>query len=510
MFNRIRIKPVIAGLLGLVLANTAWGNTTLTAPSRGFVLPSTPSQTTETGVQRGLGTEVISTSTLDDVRLDSIGILPAALLGLPADFWGDSNSDTLAKLLIRHEVTAQPEVMASFHRILLASLSPPVGQGKDGTLLLARVDHLLAAGALDQAEALLDETYSRSRALFSRWFDISLLTGRADRACQAMLTEPGLAPSLKARIFCLFRAGDWSAAALTLRSGYTLGKISDADEQLLAMFLDPDMFIGEPDPPMPETLTPLNFTLREALALPRNGQQLPLAYLHGDLRNYAGWRNRLVAAERLARSQAIPYSALLEAYNEARPSASGGIWDRVRAVQSLRAALANHDADAVSKLLPSAYQTLGEVGLQIVLAELVFPRIIDMQLNEQANRLRFRLALLHREHASLTLRLGTTDKHDLFLAALAREEWVTAKPNGDLEMAILDALQGKTTRSRLGQMVQNGRKGEAVLRAMHLLASERRFDPVAIETAISVLVQAGMTEQAHDVAIQVLILNRQE
>jgi hypothetical protein len=510
LFNRIRIKPALAALLGLALANTAWGNTTKTAPGPDVVLQGAPPRPEETGVQPGLSTEVITMSTLDDVHLDSIGVLPAALLGLPADFWGDSNTETLAKLLIRHEETAQPEVIASFHQILLAEFSPPVGQKKDGALLLARVDHLLAAGALDQAEALLEKAYSRSRELFRRWFDISLLTGRADRACQAMLHEPGLTPSLKARVFCLFRSGDWSAAALTLRSGYTLGKISDADEQLLAMFLDPDLFMGEPDPPMPETLTPLNFTLREALALPRNGQQLPLAYLHGDLRNYAGWRNRLVAAERLARSQAIPYSALLEAYNEARPSASGGIWDRVRAVQSLRAALAGDDADAVSGILPTAYQALGEVGLQIALSELIFPRIIGMQINEQASRLRFRLALLHKEHASLTMRLGTPDKQDMFLAALTRQEWADAKPTGDLEMAILDALQGKVTPSRLGDMVQIGRKGEAVLRAMHLLASERRFDPVAIETAISVLVQAGMTEQAHDVAIQVLILNRQD
>ncbi len=506
MFNRIIIKPVFAGLLGLVLTNTASGDTPETVQDRGVLL-SVSTKSIEKAAQRGFSTEVITQSTLDDIRLDSVGVLPASLLGLPPDFWGDSDTDKLVKLLTPHIVNAQPEVMALFHRILLAELSPPIGQQKDGRLLLARVDHLLAAGALDQVEALLDKAHSRSKALFSRWFDISLLTGRAGRACQAMLNEPGLAPSLKARIFCLFRSGDWSAAALTLRSGTTLGQISNDEEELIAMFLDPDLFIGEPDPPMPEHLTPLNFTMREALALPRDGQQLPLAYLHGDLRNYAGWRNRLTAAERLARSQAIPYSALIEAYNEARPSASGGIWDRVRAVQSLRAALAAHDNAAVSEILPDAYRELGKVGLEIALAELVFPRIADMELSDQATRLRFRLALLHREHATLTLTLTTPDKHDLFLAALAREEWVTAKPVTDLEVAILEALQGKTTQNRLVEMVNNGRKGEAVLRAMRLLASERRFDPVAIETAISVLVQAGMTEQAHDVAIQLLILN---
>ena len=58
---------------------------------------------------------------------------------------------------------------------------------------------------------------------FRRWFDIALLIGREDRACDIMLETPQIAPTFPARIFCLARSGDWNAAALSLRTGETLG-----------------------------------------------------------------------------------------------------------------------------------------------------------------------------------------------------------------------------------------------------------------------------------------------
>lgn len=463
---------------------------------------SRPGQHPVLGRTRGLATEIISITPLDDVKLDAVGIVPAAVAGLPADFWGNSDSARLAKLLRPHYQNALPGVVALTHLILLTELPPPPGDTRDGDLLLARIDHLLDAGALDQAEALIERADTRSPRLFRRWFDVSLLTGRANRACNAMLRDPGLTPTLKARVFCLFRSGDWAAAALTLRSGSSLGRINDTDEQLLTMFLDPDLFIGEPDPPAPETLTPLLFTMREALALPRTGQTLPLAYLHNDLLNYAGWRNRLQAAERLVRAQAIPQSTLIEAYNEARASASGGIWERVRAVQALRSALADQNGVATSRALVRAYRELGKVGLQQVLAQMVFPRISKLELTQQADAIRYKLALQHRDRQQIAREFPVTAARFPVLNAVNSGNFSGVSPRNDLEAAILAALQN--TEPNDGQT----NKGQAVLLALKTLAGPSRQDPPSVEKALSTLMHSGLAEQAADIAIDLLLLEK--
>jgi len=461
------------------------------------------------GTNRGLTTEIITVTSLDDVTLDSVGILPAAVVGVPLDFWGDSAAPQLTKFLRPHKVNALPDVISLMHHILLAELSAPVGATDDGALLLARLDHLLAAGALDQAEALLDHSGTPTAALFKRWFDVSLLSGRAERACKAMLNDPRLTPSFQARVFCLFRSGDWAAAALTLRSAASLGKINDDDAQLLGIFLDPELFSEDPDPPYPKHLTPLLFTMREALALPRSGKSLPLAFLQGDLQNYSGWRNRLEAAERLVRAQAIQPTTLIEAYNEAQASASGGIWDRVRSVQNLRAALAKGDGEAVSKTLPRAYHLLNLVELEYVLADMVFPRIADLELSDAAAAVRFNLALLHKDRATLAAAFTGQTVSDQFLLALAQNKTPAPVANSEIHAAVLAGLTGSDLQNRMLHDVKNGRQGAAVLAALDLLDGDRLRDPVAVETALSVLVLAGLKREASSIAIQVLILKRQ-
>ncbi|MCB1376313.1 MAG: hypothetical protein KDJ78_19450, partial [Rhodobacteraceae bacterium] len=215
---------------------------------------------------------------------------------------------------------------------------------------------------LQQAQSLLERAGPNEAAIFRRWFDVSLLTGHEDYACTAMRAAPGFAPTMQARVFCLARNGDWNAAALTLATGETLGYIDRADGDLLARFLDPDMFEGEPDLPPPVPLTPLDFLMREAIAQPRPPGALPLAFVNADLRREAGWRNQLLAAERLVRSQAITPNTLVDLYTDAKPAASGGIWNRVSAIQALDVALLAHDSEALSQALPDAYAMMEEVG----------------------------------------------------------------------------------------------------------------------------------------------------
>ena len=461
------------------------------------------------GATRGLTTEVISVTPLDGVKLDAVGVIPARIAGLPGDFWGDSSTAALTRLLRGHHSDTLPEVTSLIHRILMTELPVPVGHDNDGEMLLARIDHLLAAGALEQAEALLDIAGIPSSAMFRRWFDVGLLTGRAHEACAAMLGDPGLAPALQARIFCLARSGDWNAAALTLTSARSLGQISAEQEHLLGRFLDPEIYEGEPDPPAPKRLTPLVFVMREALALPREGQALPLAFLHNDLRNYQGWRNKLVASERLVRSQALRPQALLDTYSEASASASGGIWDRVRSVRALMGALAAKDTARVNETLPVAYKHMADARLEYVLAELLEPRMLNMALTGKASEIRFKLALLHRDRADYAPRFAGPSEKDQILVALATGKMSGLVASSEMQQAITSAVFGDRLSHSLLAEVDAGRKGEAVLKALTLLQDTRLSDPGALETALSVLTRAGLEEEARIIAIQLLVLNHQ-
>ena len=197
-----------------------------------------------------------------------------------------------------------------------------------------------AIGALVEARALIDAAGPETPELFRRWFDIGILLDDAAEPCAALRQNPSLSPTLPARVFCLARGGDWNAAEITLTLGQEVGSIGDEQQALLARFLDPALFEEEPEPPVPAPLTALDFLMREAVGMPRPPGPLPLAFLHMDLDEHVPMRTRAEAAERLALSGAIAAPALFAAYRSGEPAASGGVWDRARAVQALDAALA--------------------------------------------------------------------------------------------------------------------------------------------------------------------------
>ena len=247
-----------------------------------------PQASEGTGDLTGVVIEPVETTRLSDVQKDTVGLFPEQISGIPANFWGNSNPARLAGL-IRNAPTSQlPEITALWRRIILAEINPPALSNTNDVLLLARLDNLLTVGDLDPAEALLKAADASNPQLFRRWFDVSILTQRADNACKRMVSTPNFAPTLHARVFCLARSGDWGAASVTLSTGKALGEISPQDALLLGMFLDPEAFNNEAPPPIPNKLTPLTFVMREALALPRPGQSLPMAFLHMDLQNKGG------------------------------------------------------------------------------------------------------------------------------------------------------------------------------------------------------------------------------
>ena len=277
---------------------------------------------------------------LGALSLTAVGLLPPSITGLPPDLWGMSEPETLARLLRAQPIEGLPAIQSFTQTLALAELDPPRQEADDAALLfLARIDMLLARGALDQAQALIERAGPTNPQVFRRWFDVSLMTGHADRACQAMAANPDIAPTLPARILCLARSGDWTAAALSLDTGFALGRLTEAEADLVARFLDPELFEGAAPLPPDPAMTPLNFQMRVAIGERPATAALPLIFAHADLSDLAGWHAQLDASERLMRAGAISAGQWLAIYTSRVPSASGGVWDRVGALQRFDAAI---------------------------------------------------------------------------------------------------------------------------------------------------------------------------
>ena len=194
-------------------------------------------------------------------------------------------------------------------------------------LLIARIDRLLAMGALDQAQALIDAAGPAMPrpSCSAAPFDVALLTGQEDAACDVLQDlaracadgdDAGVLPGAIGR---LERRGA-DACARRRR----LGNVSETEDHLLSRFLDPDLFDGEAVPPPPNPVTPLIWRIYDALGEPLPTATLPLAFAHADLSDRAGWKAQIEAAERLARAGVISPNVLAWALH--RPCSRGLGW----------------------------------------------------------------------------------------------------------------------------------------------------------------------------------------
>ncbi|OWU79981.1 hypothetical protein ATO5_03070 [Loktanella sp. 22II-4b] len=335
----------------------------------------------EPPVSRSALPDQVATSSIGSVRRDAIGLLPAQITGLPASLWGDTRVDELTALIEQQEIVALPSVQALLMMALLAeadaplaavTAGPPPG---DGAVFRARVAKLIEFGAIDQAAALLEQVDPHDVATFGQAFDVSLLLWREDQTCARLMKSPEIAPTLSARIFCLARSGDWNTAALTLESGRAVGALDPDSALLLAHFLQTEDPEPGRRPRLPQPVSPLAFRIMDAIAEPLPTNAMPLAFSHSDLRDTAGWKSQIEAAERLTRVGAVPGRRLFEIYSDRLPAASGGVWDRVSAVQVLIAAIGADNPVAVGNALPDAWSAMRSIQLEVAFARHFGPQI---------------------------------------------------------------------------------------------------------------------------------------
>ncbi|WP_204114283.1 hypothetical protein [Shimia biformata] len=452
---------------------------------------------TESALSPSVGVEQ-----LDTPGRDAVGLLPSNVTGLPSSLWQNSRAQVLADLLDEIDTQQLPAVQALLFTLLLAEANPPSDAGTADTLLHARIDKLIEMGALEQANALIERAGATTKPLFERWFNVTLLLGQEQRACDALMAAPHLAPGYPARIFCTARAGDWSAAALTLDTARVLQLVTEEQDALLARFLDPELFEGTPLPARTDPVTPLTFRLYEAIGEPLQTRSLPLAYAHADLRDTAGWKAQLEAAERLARTAAIPGNHLIGLYTEREPAASGMIWDRVAAIQSFDAAIASGAADQVAATLPAAWSAMKRARLEVPFARIYGDALLALDLGGVARSLARDIALLSDSYERAAV-FGARD-----YAAMLADGAPPRIPPDPTRRAISDAFHGAGVPLIFTTQLAQGKLGEVILEAIVLMQRGAGGDPVALTQALATFRAIGLEDTARRAALQVLLLRR--
>lgn len=506
-----------------------WLSKSVATPAPGAAAqPAQPARPAEPAVTRNALPGAVSVSVIGGPAPDGAGLLPPGRTGLPHRLWGLTPTADLARALTAADPGALPALQAALITLLLAEADPPVDATPEGHLLLARIDRLLAMGALDQAAALVELAPAATPELFRRRFDIALLTGQEDAACEAMQQTPHLAPTLAARIFCLARAGDWNAAALTLETTRALGQVDAAEDRLLTRFLDVTQDDSADLLPPPAHPTPLIWRIYEAIGEPLPTANLPLAFAHAELRPQAGWKAQIEAAERLARAGAIAPNLLLGLYTERDPAASGGVWDRVAAFQRLDATLAQlppgGDANNVARALPEVWAAMEQAELEVPFAALYGERLHRLALGGAAGRLALRIALLSPEYrrvataAALPAAPVDSGGDDPGEDETARLRFALALAAGDLTGAAAPDSMARAIAPAFGPaaplppeaetLLAEGRQGEALILALNTVAHGATGDPRGVAGGLALLRRLGMEDTARRAALELLLLER--
>ena len=449
----------------------------------------------------------IMVAPLDLPVADSVGLLDPGTYGLSREIWGRSAAADLARAVTSLPDTgrAPPSIGRFVRDLLVMRLSPPVDAMGDESLFLARVDRLLTMGHLGDAAELIEAAGADDPRRFRRAFDIALLTGTETEACRVIERSPEISPTYPARIFCLARNGSWDIAALTLGNAEALGILDDAEDQLLLHFLDPELFESEPLPAPPRNPSPLTFRLFEAVGERLPTEPLPLAFAMADLTDTVGWRARLRAAERLAAARAIPVERLLSVYLERKPAASGGVWERVSAVQGLVSDLDTDDGEGMlAETLPPAWSAARDAGYAAELARWLAPRLEDFDLNGAAAHVAFEIALLA-GRVDTARRFASGTREDRFLLALASGQSGAAPPSDDLGRAIVRGLSAPGAGARYQPYLDDGRPGEALLRALSALMEGAAGNPDATTDALALLRALGLGALAQQVAVELVL-----
>ncbi|QUJ77970.1 hypothetical protein KDD17_05995 [Sulfitobacter albidus] len=449
----------------------------------------------------------ITTRPLSDSAPLTVGLVPAAVTGMRPDLWQGSKPREAGRAIRDLPTSDLPAANALLYTLLLAEAATPPDISVP--LTRARVGKLMALGAVDPALSLIEQAGGpRDPALFDLWADLTLLIGTEDRACGALSRNPQLSRDIGLRIFCDARGGNWADAALTFGSARALGLMPRETLEVFDRFLNPDVFEDAAPLPAPRKMTPLTFRLFETIGEPLPTRPLPRPYAVADLRDISGWKSQLEAAERLTRAGALPDNRLLGLYTNRKPAASGGIWDRVRAVQRFDAAL-DAEAQAVARHLPPAWEAMRAAGLEVSFSAAFHDRLAPLALSGKAAEVQQLMGLLSPAYEDVARAIPPGGPLDL-ARAVAGGEVPARAPDEALPRAIHDGFGAPVPMPAAMALAQDGRLGEALLMTLRELYDGQRGDSRALRRAISTLRALGLEDTARRAALQILLRTEPE
>ena len=473
------------------------------------IRPDAAPERFEAPVATSVAVPEITVSPLGEGSPRAIGLVPASITGLPNDLWAGSTAGNVIKLLDDLPDLHLPAARALLYTVLLAEALGPEGGAKAAdALALARVEKLVELGALAPAMSLIEQAgVSTSPAHFDLWMQISLLTGTEDRACEMLSRLPHLTNDYGVRILCDARGSNWEDAALTLGSAQALGLMPQDRLDLIDRFLHPDVYEGATPLVPPRKTDPLSFRLFEAIGEPLSTRTLPRAYAVADLRDIAGWKAQLEAAERLTRAGALPDNRLLGIYTDREPAASGGIWDRVEALQRFDTALGTRSIDAVTKTLRPAWEAMQEAELEVAFATLFGDALSQIPLTGSSAELAYEIRLLSPAYEAAAA--SPPDTADApFLAAIARGEAPETRAEDAIATAIVAAFANPTPVQPLLNAASAQELGETILRCLAMLNEGAEGNAAALRDALSTLRALGLEDTARRASLQILLLER--
>lgn len=485
------------------------------APVQRKVVKTKPKRIDEPAVADSGTAPQVTTRPLDAGAPPVVGLAPIAMTGMSADIWAGSDIDTVSENLAALPELDLPAANALLYTVLLAeAIAPTAGIAAQNRLTRARVEKLMRLGAVEPAMSLVEQAGgATSPALFDLWMQLSLLVGTEDTACGALSRRAHLTTDTGAKIFCDARAGEWEDAALTFGSAKALSLLPRPTLDVLDRFLNPDLFEDAPALPVPAPAQtdPLTFRLFESIGEPLPTGPLPRTYAFADLRDISGWKSQLEAAERLTRAGSLPDNRLLGLYTDRKAAASGGIWDRVRAVQRFDATLEEGDGQKVAIAMPVVWQQMQLAELEVSFATSFYERLAGISLTGRAADLQARIGLLSPDYEIVAVNMATSvslGEDTVLIRAVAGGEVAGPAPSTPLPRAIFDAFSMPEARDEWIEMAQTGRLGEALIATLDSLRDGARGDSRALREALGTLRTLGLEDTARRAALQILLLER--
>ena len=443
----------------------------------------------------------IQVSTLSSDKFQSIGLLPVYVTGIPTTIWRNSSFNDLTYSFKTMPTFSYPPIQELVYSLLLAEARPPLDEPESYSFLDVRLQKLLSYGAVDPAIALIERASPVPDSMVPLLFDISLLSNNNMPACDPIFRKRKNKELQGELVYCYARKGDWLTAHLILKTESVLGDISDHLISLLNRYLEVDFEVDlNALLPPPSLITPLEYRLYEAIGEPIPAEYLPIKYSQSDLSGDNGWRAQVIAAERLASTSAIPENQILGIYTKYNTSVSGGIWERVYAVNSLDTALELNEN--FEEILKNALEVFAEADQLSLFAKLFARRIYEQSFSPKSKKIAADLLLLTNNFELTEYYWRSED----IRFGLVSGDFSNVKAKNETENIILKVFTDPKMPFLVEQKLNQGKLGEVILNALLQFETDIQGDLKDLSESLSTLNLIGLNNTARRAALTHLVL----